>query len=286
MKSFLNYLQEAKIAKGKDKVVVSFGRFNPLTNGHEKLAEKVSSEAKKRKALPILFTSSSNDPKKNPLKFNDKTKLMKKAFPYLQVSNDSSLKNLFQIAGQLSDEGVKEFTLVVGSDRVEEFKKALGKYVGAKSGALQLDFDKFEVVSAGQRDPNAKDVSGMSASKMRALVADGDKESFAKGLPTKLVKDSDKIFDMVKKGMGINESLNEISGRGKDIDWTSNEVSLIKKLTKKPVDVIGRTRLEVGDTIIYKRAFKDDEFFYETGSDSSDTVTKSTFKKELTKILK
>ena len=203
MKSFLSFLSEASIAKGKEKVVVSFGRFNPLTNGHEKLALKLKKEAAKRKALPILFTSGSQDPKKNPLSFKDKTKLMKKAFPYLEVSTDASLKTLFQIAGQLSDEGVKEFTLVVGSDRVQEFKTQLGKYVGATTGSLQLNFDKFEVVSAGERDPDADDVSGMSASKMRQLVADDNVEEFTKGLPSKLLKDGNKIFNLVKKGMNL-----------------------------------------------------------------------------------
>ena len=203
MKSFLSYLSEAKVSKGKTKVVATFGRFNPLTNGHEKLANKLASEASKRKALGILFTSSSHDPKKNPLEFKDKVKLMKKAFPKLEVSTDNSLKNIFQIAGQLSDEGVKEFTLVVGSDRVKEFEVGLGRYVGATTGSLQLNFDKFEVVSAGERDPDADDVSGMSASKMRQLVADGDVETFSKGLPSKLVKDGKKIFALVKKGMKL-----------------------------------------------------------------------------------
>ena len=79
MKSFLNFVTEAKIAKGKEKVVVAFGRFNPLTIGHEKLAKTLAKEAKKRGALPILFTSSSQDSKKNPLSFKDKTMLLKKA---------------------------------------------------------------------------------------------------------------------------------------------------------------------------------------------------------------
>ena len=220
MKSFLSFLSEGKIAKGKTSVVVTFGRFNPLSSGHEKLAMKLKKEADKRKALPIMFTSGSQDPKKNPLQFKDKVKLMKKAFPYLEVSTDASLKTLFQIAGQLSDEGVKEFTLVVGSDRVQEFKKSLGKYVGATTGSLQLNFDKFEVVSAGQRDesgPNLKamdvdqlkdyikknGVSGMSASLLRKLVETDEEELFIQGLPSKLVKDGKKIFKLVKKGMRL-----------------------------------------------------------------------------------
>ena len=34
----------------KETVVLSFGRMNPMTNGHEKLADKIKSEALKRKA--------------------------------------------------------------------------------------------------------------------------------------------------------------------------------------------------------------------------------------------
>jgi len=200
MKSFLNFLYEAKAPL---KVVVSFGRMNPITAGHEKLADKMVSEAKKRNAKAILYLSQSQDPKKNPLKFKDKVQLAKKAFPKLTVSTDKSLRNLFQIAGELSADGTKEFTLVVGSDRVEEFKKALGKFVGLKTGSLQLDFDKFEVVSAGERDPDAQDVSGLSASKMRKAVQDGDTELFKSGLPKLLIPDADKIFKLVKKGLEI-----------------------------------------------------------------------------------
>jgi len=194
-------------------------RFNPLTIGHEKLAKTLAKEAKKRGALPILFTSSSQDPKKNPLSFKDKTMLLKKAFPYLEISTDASLKTLFQIAGQMSEEGVKEFTLIAGSDRVPEFKKNLGKYVKA-DGNFSLDFDKFEVVSSGDRDEDGPDlktmsadelkayikkhgVEGMSASLLRQLVSLDEEELFIKGLPTKLKSMGSKVFKIVKRGMGL-----------------------------------------------------------------------------------
>lgn len=202
MISFLKFLTEAK----KKAAVITFGRLNPITIGHEKLAEKVRDVAKAKKADAIMFLSQSHDPKKNPLSFKDKIRLAKKAFPYLEISTDMSIKNVFHAAEKLSNAGYTDFTLVVGSDRVKEFEKALGRYV--KTGIadkLDLQFDDFEVVSAGQRDENADDVSGMSASKMRKLVADGDLETFKKGLPKRLVKDAEKIFKLLTTEMGIKK---------------------------------------------------------------------------------
>ena len=80
--------------------------------------------------------------------------------------------------------------LVVGSDRVNEFKTLLNKYNGK-----DYTFDSIEIVSAGDRDPDANDVSGMSASKMRMLAAAGKPDEFKKGLPRKLQRDADRIYN-------------------------------------------------------------------------------------------
>ena len=60
------------------------------------------------------------------------------------------------------------------------------------------------MVSAGERDPDAEGVTGMSASKMRAAASLGDSKSFMMGLP-KGFKDGQKLFDDVRKYMGIRE---------------------------------------------------------------------------------
>ena len=51
--------------------------------------------------------------------------------------------------------------MVVGSDRVTEFRNSIQKYMN-KEG---IKLDKFEVVSAGERDPDAEGVAGMSGSR-------------------------------------------------------------------------------------------------------------------------
>ena len=43
------------------------------------------------------------------------------------------------------------------------------------------DFDNIQVISAGDRDPDAEGVTGMSASKMRAAASSNDYESFKRG---------------------------------------------------------------------------------------------------------
>ena len=63
-----------------DTVVITFGRMNPITVGHEKLVQKVLSVAAKQKATPRVFLTHTQDKKKNPLQYNDKVKFAQKAF--------------------------------------------------------------------------------------------------------------------------------------------------------------------------------------------------------------
>ena len=60
--------------------VLTFGRFSPPTVGHEKLVNKIMSEAKARKAIPLVFTSHTFDKKKNPLPYDSKIAYLQKAF--------------------------------------------------------------------------------------------------------------------------------------------------------------------------------------------------------------
>lgn len=198
---YINTKPELDEATRSDTVVVSWGRMNPVTSGHEKLALKVASEAKARKAVPAIYLSHSSDPKKNPLSYDDKIKFAQAAFGKIVVK--SSAKTIIQVAAQLQRQ-YKNMVLVVGSDRVSEFTTLLNKYNGK-----DYTFDSIEVISAGERDPDADDVSGMSASKMRALAADNDLNTFKKGLPKRLQSKSQQVFDAVRNGMGIDEDINE-----------------------------------------------------------------------------
>ena len=90
----------------------------------------------------------------------------------------------FAALSALYDEGYRNCVMVAGSDRVNEYSKRLNMYNGKKGRHGFYNFkDGIKIVSAGQRDPDAEGVAGMSASKMRAAAASGDYESFSLGLP-------------------------------------------------------------------------------------------------------
>ena len=155
------------------KMVFTFGRMNPPTIGHEKLANKIKQVASKEKADARIYLSHTNKPNTDPLSYNDKIKFAKKAFG---IAYKSNAKQIFQIAKELFGQGYTDVIMVVGSDRVEEFQGLLNKY----NDKGDYNFDSIKVVSAGQRDPDAKGVEGMSGTKLRNLAKDGDQKTIMK----------------------------------------------------------------------------------------------------------
>jgi hypothetical protein len=92
----------------------------------------------------------------------------------------------------------KTLYLIAGSDRVEEYQKLLDKYNG-----VEFKYDKIEVVSAGERDPDADGAAGMSATKMREAAANNSLSEFKKGIPNHIHPQAQKMMDDVRKGMGL-----------------------------------------------------------------------------------
>jgi RimK family alpha-L-glutamate ligase len=190
--------------RSNKKAVLTFGRFNPPTSGHELLISKVVGEAKKRKADNFVFASHSQDKRKNPLDSKTKNKYMKAFFKNANIMYNPAIRTIFEAIGYLSDQGYKDVTVVVGGDRTDEFERTVRPYVNHPDPDKSFDLDSFDVVSAGQRDPDAKDVSGMSASKMRAAAAEGNFRDFKLGVPSASNDTlSRKLFDSVRKGMGV-----------------------------------------------------------------------------------
>jgi predicted kinase len=197
------------------KAVITWGRLNPVTIGHEKLVNKVKSEAKKRGAMPHVYISHTQDKKKNPLDYNTKYNFARKAFG--SVVTKSNAKTIIQVLQEVEKMGHNEVVIIVGSDRVSEFKTFTSKYNGK-----DYTFDKLEVISAGERDPDAEGVSGMSASKMRAVAQAGDYDSFKTGTPSKMSeKDKKAMYDKIRSVMGVNE---EIEVDDSDFDISDQEL--------------------------------------------------------------
>jgi hypothetical protein len=196
-----------QLTEAKETVVFGFGRFNPPTTGHEKLIEKVASVAK---GNPFFIYPSHTTGPKDPLPHAKKVAWMRKMFPKYKknIIADNNAKTAIHIAEKLYRDGYKNLIMVAGSDRLKEFDTLLQRYNDApdKKGNQLFKFDSVKVVSAGERDPDAEGVEGMSASKMRTAAEKGDFDSFKTGIPATLNDaDKKKLYFEVRKNMGIRE---------------------------------------------------------------------------------
>ena len=201
IKNFSQYLVEEE-----REVYFTFGRMNPPTVGHGKVMDTLAS--KSGKADYKVYVSQSQNPKKDPLTYNQKVKHIRKMFPKhaRNVMMDKKIKNVFDVAASLYDQGYRNVTMVVGEDRIIEFKTLLNKYNGVKARHGFYNFKRINIVSAGARDPDAEGVEGMSASKQRANASANDFVSFSQGVPrTMSNKDARSLFNDVRKGMGLSE---------------------------------------------------------------------------------
>ena len=190
--------EQEPVEKTRGTLTLGFGRFNPPTAGHEKLLDKIKDTAES--GAYTVYPSHSEDNDKNPIGAEDKVLFMKKLFPdhSSNIVYDQSIRTIIDALVHADVQGYQTINLVVGSDRQKEFESLANKY----NGEL-YNFDAINVISAGDRDPDAEGTEGMSASKLRALAADGDFESFKKGLP-KAAKGTvaQELFNTVQKSIG------------------------------------------------------------------------------------
>ena len=130
--------------------------------------------------------------------------IYEKLFPDFEenIINDGEMKSIFNVLIAADEEGYKNVNIVVGADRQAEFENLATKY----NGEL-YNFKDIRVVSAGIRDADAEGVEGMSASKMRKAVVDGNFKAFKSGTP-KNIKDDDvqSIFNAVRSGMKLKKT--------------------------------------------------------------------------------
>jgi hypothetical protein len=168
--------------------------MNPPTTGHQLLVNKLLAFAHTSKATPRVYLSHTVG-KKDPLAYDKKVAFARAAFG--AVVQKSNLKNVIQILKGLEEEGFTHVTMIVGSDRVPEFTRLLNAYNGK-----EYTFEKIGVKSAGERDPDADDVSGMSASKMRALAKDENVAEFLRGAPNTLkTAQAKNMYNAVRKAL-------------------------------------------------------------------------------------
>ena len=258
--------------------VFTFGRMNPPTIGHEKLLNKLKNVAGRNSADWFVYLSSSQDAKKNPLPFERKIHYAKKMFGRdVNARTFPKEPTALHAASSLYSKGYKKLIMVVGSDRVNDFSKLLKQYNNQDKPHGFYNFDSIDVVSAGDRDPDAEGISGMSASKLRGFAVQGKFDEFAKGLPGLNDKDAKSLFNEIRKGLKLQalsekikvqkeiipEKVTMKSSTFKDIFKREDIDEDIMDVLKKKAEVSGIS-LQILKSI-YEKAIKQYKLGHEIG---------------------
>jgi hypothetical protein len=204
--------------------VFAFGRFNPPTIGHQKLIEKVQSMASQVNGKGFIFLTHTQNNKKDPLTFQEKQAYIRSQITDTNLEiGDPAVKTIIQALQKIQSQGRTRVIMIAGDDRVMEFQQFLNQYNGNpdKAGNIPYKFDDVQVVSAGQRDPDADDIAGVSASKAREWALKGQEHEFSKivmgGVNGKV------LYDKIQDALGVqvaenNKKLyNEAMGDSKPI---------------------------------------------------------------------
>jgi len=191
------------VPKTKGTLTLAFGRFNPPHAGHLQLMDVAAQSAEAEESDYIIVPSRSQDAKKNPLDADTKVSVMRQMFPQHseRIVNDGANRTIFDVLKKAHNDGYTNVRIVAGQDRVKEFDKLSQNYNG------QLyQFDNMEVVSSGDRDPDAEGMEGLSSSRMRLAAAEGDFKTFRAGLPQDVPRKSAmQLFDTVRQSMNVKE---------------------------------------------------------------------------------
>lgn len=196
--------------KGNKDVVWAFGRMNPPHWGHGGLIRTLQTEAAKRGGDWKLFVSSKNEPKKNPLTYEQKVGWLLKLYPDLKdhLVVDPNIKTPLVAATWLYGKGYRSSAFVAGEDDMPVYGKMIqsGNMHGIQNPDLLPQgkgfvFEPLDLVVSDRLS---------SATDVRKTVSAGDRKAFAKAVLGPDMANADRnliksiendMFDEVKRGM-------------------------------------------------------------------------------------
>jgi hypothetical protein len=183
-------------------VVISWGRFNPPTIGHEVVFKFANEVAKQNKADFFIIPTKTVDKEKNPLTIQEKIAYLDKIFPEYtkNIINSSDINTIIEAAKYFSSKGFENLKLVVGSDRKEQFE-ILNKY-----NNKDYKFNSIEIISAGERLDEGETAASMSASKMRKAATEGNIDDFMKGVAGRLdLEEGVALMNLIRSRIEVSD---------------------------------------------------------------------------------
>jgi hypothetical protein len=156
------------------KAVITYGRFNPPTVGHEVMFKKIINTARANGADAFIIVSHSQNVKKNPLSPREKMNIIRNMVPpNVRVLQTTKAEYGPQfIINRLRKEGnYNQFKMVLGSNRI---KKGNFKWL------------KINLISGGNRLNTGNGPAAMSATTARKRAQAGQSVKFRRALSSKV----------------------------------------------------------------------------------------------------
>jgi hypothetical protein len=190
-------LMEMFITEDKQHCSFCFGRFNPPNAGHAVVFQTVEKAAEGGDWF--IFTSKSQDPKKNPLTYEQKVAWLYRLHPNLKAHliEDPNIKTYLQAAVYLYNQGYKSATFVAGTDDIAAMKGPLEQYNGVESKHGMYDFRPLRFVVSPSPEGRSTDA--------RNFAVQNNLQGFQKVTGIKDADTAQELMMTVRHGMNVKD---------------------------------------------------------------------------------
>ena len=188
---------------GNERALMVFGRFQPVTIGHNALFVEIWRMFYERPYRnDFIFISPTVDAKKNPLTLMERYNFLSKLYPYHNFIANPDIKNPFDAICWLGEQGYSIVDVLAGPDRTEKYK-TIGKYVQHPDPLKCIpNVLELNIISFGTRDPDSDDpIQQASGSAARQAVKDKDFIRFSDMLPRCPLEDQIQLYISIGRGL-------------------------------------------------------------------------------------
>ncbi len=191
---FLEVSKSIPDPHGMKPIVIAPGRWNPPHRGHNLVVKKLIALGEKLNAEPVIIVVDSGKyNEKNPLDGKTRTKYLAEMFPCMDMV---VAHNPYDAVMLLKGKGMVPVGGVSGSDRNDTYR-------GMVNRVFQKEMDyAAEVLS---RDPDSDDVTGVSGTKVRQAVLEGDFPRFKSMVGLEDRATAVELYEDLRKGLKIVE---------------------------------------------------------------------------------
>ncbi len=193
----------------KDTAVICFQQANPPTIAHYQLFRKLVATANAKQGDALIFLSREYDARKNPLPWKLKVSYIKELFDNrIYVCNEEDVKTLEDVLLFVYNRNYKKVIILAGKERIADIELIINDNEAKDEESRLFNFDDIEVVASGNADPDLESSEDVySPSQARNAVLDNDFAKFRKIVYAKSDEQAQRLFNMMKAGLGLTEHL-------------------------------------------------------------------------------